>query len=450
MESLEFEELLVAAMIVKGDHIDTRDIVGKLPVEAFANHHLRAMYRAIVRLLDQVEPIDIFTVKHGVPAETSDLVLEVARRSSSASNIKVWAKKVRQCWMVRQAKEKLNSALESLSGINTHNINDVLTEVSGELSTIQFETNDRLPRRIGDMMEDYMDVLEQRTKGEESGLYLKTGILPMDEKYGGFDRTDLIILAGRPGMGKTELGIMIANSIGRSKGRGLFVSMEMSEMQIVERHVADRSGLAVGALRNPNDMIDEQFTRLTVASSQLQDEDNYVLDGAFSVDEIIAHAERMNQDNGLSFLAIDYLQLIKKPKAERNDLAIAYITGRLKQFALRNKVPVILLSQLNRGLESRIDKRPNLGDLRESGSIEQDADVVIFPYRDEVYDEHSKFKGIAEIIVEKYRSGQPGTFYMGWRNGHFLPIDQQEAAARYAQNEDEAKPKSNWRGQKAS
>ena len=290
-----------------------------------------------------------------------------------------------------------------------------------------------------------MNVLEKRMQGAESGLYLKTGIQPMDDEYGGFDRTDLIVIAGRPGMGKTELAINIANSIGKQKGRGLMISMEMSDMQVVERHVADRGGLSLGSLRNPLDMIDEQYTRLTAASAQLQDEDNYVLDETLSVDEIIAHAERMNMDGGLSFVSIDYLGLMKKPKAERNDLAIAEITRKLKQFCLRNKVPVILLSQLNRGVEARQDKRPTMSDLRESGAIEQDADVIIFPYRDDVYHENSDMKGIAEIIVGKYRSGQPKTFYMGWKNGHFVNIDQETAARQYSDNKNKEQPANDWR-----
>ena len=246
-------------------------------------------------------------------------------------------------------------------------------------------------------------------------------------------------------MGKTELAINIANSVGRQKGKGLLISMEMSDMQVVERHVADRAGLSVGTLRNPLNMIQEQYTRLTAATGTLLDEDNHVIDGSFTVDECIAHAERMNMDGGLSFLAIDYLGLIEKPSNIPEHQAIADITRKLKQFCLRNKVPVILLAQLNRGPEGRQEKRPGLGDLAKSGAIEQDADVIIFPYRDEVYDENSNMKGIAEIIIGKYRSGQPQTFYMGWKNGHFVNIDQQEAAKQYAANTKEA-PKSDWRG----
>lgn len=448
MESYEFEELLVGSMIVKGDHVDCRDIANKLPAEAIENFHLRRMYTVIVALLNKAEPTDMFTVQNSVPEETKNFVLEVATRCRSAANIKAWAKRVRQCWMLRQGEADLLKAVELIRGASTHDLGERLAEVSGMLSKLQFETNDRLPRRIGDMLPDYMDVLEKRMQGSESGMYLKTGIDAMDDEYGGFDRTDLIIIAGRPGMGKTELAINIANSIGRQKGKGLLVSMEMSDMQVVERHVADRAGLSVGALRNPLNMIDEQYTRLTAATGMLSGEDNYVIDGSFNVDEIISHAERMNMDGGLSFLTIDYLGLMKKSKAERNDIAIGEITSKLKQFCLRNKVPVILLSQLNRGVESRIDKRPGLGDLKDSSSIEQDADVIIFPYRDEVYDERSEMKGIAEIIVGKYRSGKPGTFYMGWKNGHFVNIEQSEAAKKYAENTNKkpAADSNAWRG----
>lgn len=444
MESYDFEHQLVGSMMVKGDHIDCREIAGKLPADAFENFHLKSMYQAIVTLLNKAEPVDMFTVKDAVPAATKDFVVEVACKCSSAANIRGWAKRVRQCWMLRRGEAELKRAAELLAGAGTHDLNDRIAEVSGILSKLQFETNDKLPRRIGDLLDDYMVVLENRMQGEESGLYLKTGIQPMDDAYGGLDRTDLIVIAGRPGMGKTELAINIANSVGRQKGKGLLISMEMSDMQVVERHVADRAGLSVGTLRNPLNMIQEQYTRLTAATGTLLDEDNHVIDGSFSVDECIAHAERMNMDGGLSFLAIDYLGLIEKPSNIPEHQAIADITRKLKQFCLRNKVPVILLAQLNRGPEGRQEKRPGLGDLAKSGAIEQDADVIIFPYRDEVYDENSNMKGIAEIIIGKYRSGQPQTFYMGWKNGHFVNIDQQEAAKQFSANQTESKS-SDWR-----
>lgn len=447
MESYDFEEQLVGSMMIKGGHIDCQEIASKLPIEAFENNHLRAMYGVLVSLLTKCEPIDMFTVQDGVQEQTKEFVLDVSARCKSAANIKAWAKRVRQCWMLRKGVLNLEMAMSELSSASAHDINEKIAQASALISEIKFETNDKLPRKISDIMPDWLDVLGKRLDGSASGMYLQVGIGPLDEKYGGFDRTDLIIVAGQPGMGKTELAIMMANHIGSQRGIGLFVSMEMSETQIIERHVADRSGLSIGKLRNPIGMSDEDYARVSGAVSSLNEQENYILDATLGVDEIIAHAERMVMGDGLGFLCIDYLGLITKQKAERNDLAIADITRKLKRFSLANKVPVILLSQLNRNVASRADKRPIIQDLRDSGSIEQDADVIIFPYRDEVHDQNSSMKGIAEIIVAKYRSGEPTTTYMGWVNGHFVNISQEDAARKFSENDTEKeKPMSKqWR-----
>lgn len=444
MESYDYEYQLVGSMMVKGDHIDCREIAGKLPDEAFENFHLRSMYKAIVALLNKSEPIDMFTVKEAVPDASRDLVLEVACKCVSASNIRGWAKRVRQCWMLRKGASEFRRFADLLDSAGTHNLDEVISTVTSSAGKLQFESNDRLPKKISELLDDYLDVLGKRLEGENSGLYLQTGITPLDDEYGGFDRTDLIVIAGRPGMGKTELAINIANSIGRQKGKGLFISLEMSEMQVVERHIADRAGLSISTLRQPRGMIQEDYTRLTAATGTLLEEDNYVLEGSYTADECIAQAERMNMDGGLSFLAIDYLEILKLPKADRHDLSIAIVTRKLKQFCLRNKVPVILIAQLNRNADGRADKRPTMADLAGSSSIEKDADVLIFPYRDEHYNENSSAKGIAEIIIGKYRSGPKKTFYMGWNKGHFVNIDQIQAA-RQCEEADKPATKSDWR-----
>lgn len=436
MDSLDFETQLVSSMMINGDHPDTHEIISKLPQEAFANAALRDMYRAVSSLIKQCEPTDPFTVRDVVHESFRDHVMTVSTSCVSASNMRAWAKRVRQAWMIRVAKQSMIAALELLDQTNTQNINENMREVAKLVGGLEMESNDRLPRRLSEILPDWIEVLERRLQGAESGLYLKVGIEPMDEKYGGFGRTDLIVVAGQPGMGKTELAVMMANYIGLQRGVGLFVSMEMSEMQVAERHIADRARLPVGKLRNPLDLTDEDYGRMSQAISELNEQDNYVIDQTMSVDEIIAHAERLSRgEKGLAFLAVDYLGLIIKQKAERNDIAIGDITRKLKKFALQYHVPVILLSQLNRNVASRADKRPIIQDLRDSGSIEQDADAIIFPYRDEVHNENSRMKGIAEIIVAKYRHGEPGTFYMGWQNGHFVNVEQQEVAYRVAENE---------------
>lgn len=448
MDSYDFEEQLVGSMIIKGDHVDCHDISSKLPREAFENMHLAEMYSVITSLLNKCEPIDMFTVQDGVGEQTKDFVLTVSSRCKSAANIKSWAKRVRQCWMLRKGHADFMRAAAILASASAHDINEKIAEASALVGGLKLETNDKLPRRVSEIIPDWMDVLDKRLQGSDSKMYLKVGVEPLDSKYGGFDRTDLIVIAGQPGMGKTELAIMMANYIGSQRESGLFVSMEMSDTQVVERHIADRSTVSVGKLRNPIDMSDEDYARVNDSIGGLMDQDNYILDATMSVDEIINHATRMAMgDVGLGFLCIDYLGLVKKGKAERNDLAIADITRKLKSFSLQYKVPVILLSQLNRNVASRADKRPIIQDLRDSGSIEQDADVIIFPYRDEVHDKNSNMKGIAEIIVAKYRSGEPTTAYMGWKNGHFVNIDQDEVARKYAQNEASSQPsvKGSWK-----
>lgn len=450
MESLDFETQLVSSMMINGDHPDTHEIISKLPQEAFANAALRDMYRAVSSLIAQCEPTDPFTVRNVVHESFRDHVMTVSTSCISSSNMRAWAKRVRQAWMIRKAKENMNAALSLLDQTNTQNINENMREVAKLVNSLEMESNDRLPRRLSEILPDWIEVLERRLQGSESGLYLKVGIEPMDDKYGGFGRTDLIVIAGQPGMGKTELAVMMANYIGSQRGVGLFVSMEMSEMQVAERHIADRSTLPVGKLRNPLELTDEDYGRMSQAINEINDQDNYVIDDTMTVDEIIAHAERLSRcDKGLAFLAVDYLGLIIKQKAERNDIAIGDITRKLKKFALQYKVPVILLSQLNRNVASRADKRPIIQDLRDSGSIEQDADAIIFPYRDEVHNENSRMKGIAEIIVAKYRHGEPGTFYMGWKNGHFINVDQEDVAYRVAENErnsqEKGREQKDWR-----
>ena len=148
MDSYDFEHQLVASMILKGDHIDCREIAGKLPADAFENFHLRNMYQAITTLLNKAEPVDMFTVKDSVPSTTKDFVLEVASKCSSAANIRGWAKRVRQCWMLRRGEAELKRAAGILASAGTHDINDRIAEVSGILSKLQFETNDKLPRRM--------------------------------------------------------------------------------------------------------------------------------------------------------------------------------------------------------------------------------------------------------------------------------------------------------------
>ncbi|EPJ1965274.1 DnaB-like helicase C-terminal domain-containing protein [Escherichia coli] len=234
----------------------------------------------------------------------------------------------------------------------------------------------------------------------------------------------------------TELALKIAEGVasrvipGSDVRRGVLIfSMEMSALQIAERSIANAGRMSVSVLRNPASMDDEGWARVANGMSQLADLDVWVVDASrLSVEEIRSIAERHKQENpNLSLIMADYLGLIEKPKADRNDLAIAHISGSLKAMAKDLKTPVISLSQLSRDVEKRPNKRPTNADLRDSGSIEQDADSIIMLYREAVYDENSNAAPFAEIIVTKNRFGSLGTVYQRFCNGHFVACDQDEA-----------------------
>ena len=429
MNSHEFERLMVGGVIMMGNCDKTREIMSETTPDMIDNSVIRETYKIACSLVNQAEALEQESVYNALPENFRSGFMELFRGVSFA-NLDVWARRVRECHMVRTTKVILLEAVERIDATNPENIKSLSSDLQGMLSKINLEgtgSDSRVPHRLSELMDDYMDVHERRAKGGDSGMYLKTGIRAMDEEYGGIDPTDLVIIAGRPGMGKTELTIAISNNVCNQRGKGLFVSLEMSEMQVVERNLADRGDISVTRLRNPEKMEQIDYDKLTRSMGELMEEDNYVIAGSFTVDEILRQADRLNRDNDLSYLAIDYLQLITLSGNDRKDLQIAEVTRRLKLWSLEKKVPVFLLSQLNRNLEQRPDKRPLMSDLRESGSIEQDADMIIFTYRDEVYNENSDLKGIAELIIGKYRSGKPTTFYQTFRNGHFKDIDQDYA-----------------------
>jgi len=234
----------------------------------------------------------------------------------------------------------------------------------------------------------------------------------------------------------TELALKIAEGVasrmipGSNTRRGVLIfSMEMSKLQIAERSIAGAGNMSVSVLRNPARMDDEGWARVSNGIARLQDLDVWLVDASkLTVEQIRAVAERHKQSHPqLSLIMVDYLGLIEKPKADRNDLAIAHISGSLKGMAKDLKTPVISLSQLSREVEKRPNKRPTNGDLRDSGSIEQDADSIIMLYREAVYDENSLAAKFAEIIVTKNRFGSLGTVYQRFVNGHFMDCDQDEA-----------------------
>lgn len=284
---------------------------------------------------------------------------------------------------------------------------------------------------IGNVAVDLADIWATRSENFEKGITLtglNTGLIDLNKITHGLQKTDLIVLAGRPSMGKTALALNIAknaaDSMDSEKDGVLVFSLEMQKEQLCERIVCstakvDSSKLKTGALDEQDD-----WDNLSKAVNDFADVPIYFNDDSkLNPDKIEAIAKRLdkNLENGVSLIVIDYLQLMSgtNPKAPREQ-QISEISRRLKLLAKELKVPVIALSQLNRELEKRSDKRPIMADLRESGAIEQDADIIMFVYRDEVYHSDTPDKGVAELILGKHRNGALGTVKLSFTGKYTL------------------------------
>ena len=360
----------------------------------------------------------------GLTPTASDVLATLEPDCPSAANLKGYAGMVADNYHRRLVLEIMDEMREPIQSGTIDTSSQAMDELVNRLSAIRKPRDEVKPVRLGEIITDYTDTLDRRLRNGEESDTLKTGI------------EDLVIIAARPGMGKTELALKIAEGVasrvipGSDVRRGVLIfSMEMSALQIAERSIANAGRMSVSVLRNPASMDDEGWARVANGMSQLADLDVWVVDASrLSVEEIRSIAERHKQENpNLSLIMADYLGLIEKPKADRNDLAIAHISGSLKAMAKDLKTPVISLSQLSRDVEKRPNKRPTNADLRDSGSIEQDADSIIMLYREAVYDENSSAAPFAEIIVTKNRFGSLGTVYQRFCNGHFVACDQDEA-----------------------
>ena len=244
---------------------------------------------------------------------------------------------------------------------------------------------------------------------------LSTGFYELDKRLSGLQNSDLILIAARPAMGKTALALNIASNVAFYKKKPVLIfSLEMSKEQLTKRVISYESGIDSRSIRNAN-ITEREFSRFVDSMDALAGAPIYVDDNAsVTVSGIFSKAKRMKLEHDIGLVVVDYLQLMNGRKSENRQVEIAEISRSLKILAKELNVPVIAVSQLSRAPESRADARPVLSDLRESGAIEQDADVVMFLYRDEYYRSDSKEPGICEVIIAKHRAGETGSFKLGF------------------------------------
>ncbi|HWU69777.1 MAG TPA: replicative DNA helicase, partial [Pseudoxanthomonas sp.] len=416
--SIEAEQAVLGGLMLAPESFDR--VGDKLTADDFYRRDHQLIWRAIADLVERDRPCDAVTLgewfdSQGLSEQVAGgaYLIELASNTPSAANITAYAEIVRD-----------KAVMRKLIEVGTQIVNDGF-QPDGRETTELLATAEQKVFAIAESgargrtdftavntaLKDAFDVLQDRFNNGGSITGLPTGYHEFDDMTAGLQPTDLIILAARPAMGKTTFALNIAEYAAiKSKKAVAVFSMEMSAAQLALRLISSNGRVNAQRLRT-GQLEDEDWSRVTSAIRMLKETKIFIDDTpALSPDVLRAKSRRLHRENnGLGLIVIDYLQLMAVPgNSENRATEISEISRSLKALAKELKVPVIALSQLNRSLETRTDKRPVMADLRESGAIEQDADIIVFIYRDEYYHKDSADKGLAEIIIGKQRSGPTG------------------------------------------
>ena len=420
--SLEAEQSVVGAMLMDKDAIMTAvEIVSR---EDFYQTAYGILFEAMVELFNEGKPVDLITLQErlkekDVPPEITSL--EFARDLLTAvptsANVKYYAEIVMEKSMLRKL-IKLNEEIENMCYLGRDSLEAVLETTEKRVFELvqKRNTGDYVP--IKQVVLNALDKIEKssKTKGTVTGI--PTGFIDLDYKTSGLQPSDLILVAARPSMGKTAFVLNIAQHVAfRSNKTVAIFSLEMSKEQLVNRLFSLESQVDAQLLRTGN-LKDSDWEKL-IEGAGVIGKSKMIIDDTpgISISELRSKCRKFKLEQGLDLIIIDYLQLMTGRvggRAESRQQEISDISRSLKGLARELNVPVIALSQLSRAVEQRPDHRPMMSDLRESGAIEQDADVVMFIYRDDYYNKDTDMKNIAEIIIAKQRNGPIGTVNLAW------------------------------------
>jgi len=417
--SNQAEQALLGGLMLDNSSWDRiADLVGS--PDFFRPDH-RLIFDAIQGLAERSQPADPVTLGEYL-ASRSELanaggtayLTELVTDTPSAANVAFYARIIRERALLRRLIEVGNEIAASAYQPEGRPINELVDEAERRV----FEIAERGQRRgsgfvrLKDVLNSTIDRLDMLHQSQGAVTGLPTGFTRLDEYTAGLQPGDLIIVAGRPSMGKTSLALNIAENAALGSGKSAAVfSMEMSVEQLAFRMVSSLGRVDQAHLRNGR-FGDDEWPRINGAIQQMAEAPIYIDDTpSMTPTEVRARARRLQRERGLDLIVIDYLQLMRVAgTAENRATEISEISRSLKGLARELRVPIIALSQLNRSVETRTDKKPVMSDLRESGAIEQDADLILFIYRDEVYNHDSPRKGIADINIAKQRNGPTGEF----------------------------------------
>ena len=422
--NVEAEEAVLGGILLDNRQIDTALEIAK--PDDFYRAATAAIYRGMVSVNDRREPIDLVTLSGELRAqgtfEQSGGIENLSRLSSmtpSASNVAHYARVVKDMALRRRAISAASDIIGDAYKLDT-GMERFLEGAEQKILGVSDEKISSSYSKISDIVVESWQMLEERIDRKESITGTASGFARLDDITAGFQPSNLVILAARPSIGKTALALNFAQHVGMNLKRPVLIfSLEMSKSELVMRMLCSEARVDASRVRTGH-LGDSDFPRLVMAAGKLSESEIWIDDTpALAIGDMRAKARRLHHQNPLALIVVDYLQLMRSPdKSDFREQEVSDISRSLKAIAKELNVPVIALSQLNRSLEARPNKRPILSDLRESGSIEQDADMIMFIYRDEFYDANTADKGIAELLLSKHRNGPTGMVKLAFCGEH--------------------------------
>ncbi|NRQ56067.1 replicative DNA helicase [Brevibacillus sp. HD1.4A] len=429
-QSLEAEQSVLGAIFLSKQAMETAS--EQLTAEDFYPTNHQRIFSVMLELYDADKPIDLVTVtaelqdkklleEVGGIAYLTNLASSVPTAANVGYYADIVAEKAYRRRVIEANTKAINQAYES------ETVEELIAEqerIAMDLGEKRKSSSDFVP--IKDAMLDAYEEIDRLSTRKTEITGVPSGYPDLDAMTGGFQRSDLIILAARPSVGKTAFALNIAQNIGIKTGETVAIfSLEMSTLQLVKRMICAEGNIDASKMRNGGFEGDD-WERMTRAIGNLAKAKIFIDDSpGLTVQEIRRKARKLKQQHGLGLILIDYLQLVHCVSKGNRQEQVSEVSRMLKAIARELDVPVIALSQLSRSVEQRQDKRPMMSDIRESGSIEQDADIVAFLYRDDYYDKESANKNVVEVIIAKQRNGPTGTVELAFLKEHnkFVSID---------------------------
>jgi replicative DNA helicase len=420
-QDIEAEQAVLGSMITDRDAVIAA--IEGLKVEDFYRDDNKAIFESILNLYSKSEPIDIITVKDELSSMGKfeqvgglEYLAELPDKVPTTANVQKYIKIVEEKAILRNLIKTANEIIE-LGYDPAEDVEDIMDSAEKRIFDIMQNKNQKGYTPIKDVLVESFTKLEELYNRKQTVTGVPTGFIDLDYRTAGLHGSDLVLIAARPAMGKSAFVLNIAaHAAIREKIPVAVFSLEMSKEQMVNRIMSSEAMVDSNKIRTGK-LEEEDWLKLAESIGPLSESGIYIDDTpGISVMEIRTKCRKLKLEKNIGLVVIDYLQLVQgsSKKSTSREQEISEISRSLKILAKEINVPVVALSQLSRAVEQRPDHRPMLSDLRESGAIEQDADIVMFLYRDDYYNKESEEKDIAEVIIAKHRSGSTGTVKLGW------------------------------------